>query len=141
MHRYDPYAYNPRDTKEDTEMGLIDGVYYDMKDMNPSALHRFRHVERLAISLEYFNSYASELTNTFTNIKHLSVVDGFSIRFNHSMYTYANILTLPRLQSICLVHIDVFPLILHIIKPYATQYGKLQSVSFVDCQCLCLQDW
>eukprot|EP01083_Nonionella_stella_P107652 312018_1 len=141
MHRYDPYAYNPRDTEEDTETGLIDGVYYDMKDMNPSALHRFRHVERLAISLQYFNSYASELTNTFTNIKHLSIVDGFSIHIGQSMYPYANMLTLPRLQSICLVNIEIFPLILHIIKPYATQYVKLQSVSLVDCQFLCLQDW
>eukprot|EP01083_Nonionella_stella_P046055 123325_1 len=141
MHRYDPYAYNPRDTEEDTETGLIDGVYYNMKDTNPSALHRFRNVERLAISLAYFNAYASELTNTFTNIKHLSIVDGFSIHIGQSMYPYANMLTLPRLQSICLVNIEIFPLILHIIKPYATQYGKLQSVSFVDCQFLCLQDW
>eukprot|EP01083_Nonionella_stella_P299656 1018916_1 len=134
MHRYDPYAYNPRDTKEDTEMGLIDGVYYNMKDTNPSALHRFRNVERLAISLAYFNAYASELTNTFTNIKHLSIVGGFSFD-GDSMWPYTNMKALPRLQSICFVHIEALPEMLHIMKPYATaESAKLKSISFVDCQ-------
>eukprot|EP01083_Nonionella_stella_P234100 824225_1 len=134
MHRYDPYAYNPRDTEEDTETGLIDGVYYNMKDTNPSALHRFRNVERLAISLAYFNAYASELTNTFTNIKHLSIVGGFSFD-GDSMWPYTNMKALPRLQSICFVHIEALPEMLHIMKPYATaECGKLKSISFVDCQ-------
>eukprot|EP01083_Nonionella_stella_P071242 191239_1 len=145
MHRYDPYAYNPRDIHEDTETGLIDGVFYNMKDTNPSSMHRFRNVEKLAISLHYFDEHASELTNTFTNIQHLSIVDGFSFDGDSivaSMYPYTNMKALPRLQSICFVHIDALPEMLRIMKPYATaECAKLKSISFVDCQLPPLGDY
>eukprot|EP01083_Nonionella_stella_P042954 115944_1 len=128
MHRFDPYRYNAREFDAD---GLIDGHYCNMNQWNNSTAHRFKNVDKLSISCEFFeDKHASNLTTMFPNLKHLSLFARYNIiddpNFDAKLWS--------SLESICFVQYSYFVRLLHTLKPYATaQKRELKSISFIDC--------
>eukprot|EP01083_Nonionella_stella_P074695 202704_1 len=140
MHRYDVYRYIPYRYGENG--GLIDGHYHNMDNWSFSAMHRFKNVERLSISLEYFDGHSTMFNTTFRKVKHLSFYD-HGIWENEMGYPYNEMHGLPLLESISFINFEDIPPMLHFMKQYAckTRICLLKSVSFVDCHFDSLTEW
>eukprot|EP01083_Nonionella_stella_P004932 14412_1 len=126
MHRHDVYRYDPH---EDVAEGLIDGDYHDMNNWSFSTMHRFRNVEKLAISLEYLNRHPDLFNTILCKVKHLAFYDQYdgpswSNEPQHERQP------MPLLESISLVNGQDVSLVLQFLRQYQI---NLKSISFVDC--------
>eukprot|EP01083_Nonionella_stella_P068932 183363_1 len=140
MHRHDPYRYS--DVNDLVHDPLIDGHYFNMDQWN---MHKFKNVERLSITIPFFNYNVSKF-NTFRRVKHLTFYDTQAGPYDIDDYEfnvpYTEMIVMPFLQSVCFVNSECLKEVLYFLKQYRENprnndyYNsiiyQLKSVAFID---------